>query len=98
MEELVTINGSTMLVRAERVLSAGVDDEFVLMNVDDGRFYALDDIGLRVWDLIETPRAFGDVCGQVLAEYDVEAETCETALRALIEKLRNARLVEQVAS
>lgn len=97
MEESSAIDRSAMLVRAERALWAGVDEEIILMNVDNGRFYALDDIGQCVWDFIETPRAFGDVCGRVLAEYEVDLETCETAISQLIAKLRDARLVEQVA-
>ncbi|MGH6922654.1 MAG: PqqD family peptide modification chaperone [Propylenella sp.] len=88
----------TMLKRAEDALSADIDQEVVIMNQRDGKFYALDDIGRRVWEFIAEPRQVSEICDFLLAEYEVDRATCETSLLKLIEKLSNAKLVEKVAA
>lgn len=37
----------------EDIVASDIDDEKVMMSVEMGRYYALDPVGSRVWELIE---------------------------------------------
>jgi coenzyme PQQ synthesis protein D (PqqD) len=57
--------------------------EVVLLNLQSGVYYGLDEVGSRVWQLLTQSRGVDDVCATLLDEYDVSAE----ALRADVERL-----------
>ena len=87
-----------MIKRAERALAAGVDDELILLNSDSGRFFSLDDIGHCVWEFLDQPRSFDQVCDHVQGAYEVDRITCQNALAKLLGQMRDADLVEPLAS
>lgn len=83
------------IVRAGlRQMSAELDSEAVVLSFDDGKYYSLNPIGARIWQLIEGWRQVSDLLAVLLEEYDVEAARCESDLIELLTKLRDLRLVE----
>jgi len=74
--------------------SADVSDEVVVVNLSSGRYYGLDPVGARVWDLLRTKRRVEEIRDALLDEYDVDRETCGRDLLALIGRLAEAGLVE----
>lgn len=98
MGDQIDVSRSIMLKQADGVLSADVDEDVIIMNMESGKFYGLDDIGRSVWEFIAQPRPVHEVCEHLLAEYEVDRETCEASLLKLVESLVDARLVEKVAA
>ena len=70
-----------------------VEGEAVLMSIGNGRYYRLDDIGTRIWVLIETPTSLGALCDQLVKEFKVEREACETDVMPLLEKMLKHNLI-----
>jgi Coenzyme PQQ synthesis protein D (PqqD) len=56
---------------------------------EHGKYLGLNEVGRRVWELIETPRDVADVCRTLETEFDVAPEICraevETFLNELVE-------------
>jgi pyrroloquinoline quinone biosynthesis protein D len=50
-------------------------DTRVLLDPADGRYYALDEVSGRVWDLCDGTRTVAQVVAGICAEYDAPAET-----------------------
>ena len=75
---------------------AGVrlEDEVAIVQLKAGVYYGLDPVGARIWELIATPRSLRTVRDVVLAEYEVDAERCESALLRLVHTMMEAGLVE----
>ena len=69
---------STMLTRNESIVYTELDDSIVMMDVDKGRYYELNPIGARIWTLLETQRSIADICESLVAEYEVDRDTCQT--------------------
>jgi hypothetical protein len=78
-------------------MTAVVDGETVMFSADQGSYFGLDEVGTRVWELLEEPRSIDDVCATLLEEYDVEADTCRRDVAAVVEQLRDAQLVRDAA-
>lgn len=60
-----------------------IEGESVLLHLEDARYFGLDDVGTRVWQLIVEHGDLNTVFEQMLNEYDVTPDR----LRADIEKL-----------
>jgi Coenzyme PQQ synthesis protein D (PqqD) len=88
--------GNTRLLRNEETLAALVDDDTVMFSPQQDAYFGLDAVGGRVWELLERPRSIDEVCAILREEYDVDPKTCRADVAALIEQLREAKLVRDV--
>jgi hypothetical protein len=68
----VPINDQTLISRSDSLLVAGVQDETVMMDIQSGHYYGLDDIGSDIWKRLETPCRFGDLVDALIADYDAD--------------------------
>jgi hypothetical protein len=75
------------------VLFQELEGECVLLNLDTERYYSLDDVGTRMWQLLAEHGDVATVVEQLLAEYDVDEATLRQDLVDLIGKLSEAGLV-----
>jgi hypothetical protein len=82
------------VVAAEDLVSCDLAGETALLQFTSGVYYGLNPVATFVWKLIQGPKTFEDLRDAVLTEYDVEPEECERDLRALIEELSAAHLIE----
>jgi len=88
-----TISLDTLIVRSEGFLSAEVDNEVAMLNIEKGTCYGLNKVGSRIWNLIETPMSVSDLCAKLVAEFDVEPQVCERQVLDLLEELRAEGLI-----
>lgn len=85
-------DASTISVSPEQT-SADMPGETVILHPKSGRYYGLDGVGTRVWELLQTPRTFGEIRRIIGDEYDVESEQCRQDLAKLVSRLSEAGLV-----
>lgn len=78
-----------------------VDGEIVLLNVVTGQYFGLDEVGSRVWMLLQQDGEAGTPIStlqdRILAEFDVDRPTAEADLTALIGQLVEQQLVTLAA-
>jgi len=74
-----------------------VDGEIVLLNVASGQYFGLDEVGSRVWMLLQQDGEAGTPIGtlqeRVVAEFDVDGPTALADLTALLQQLQDQQLV-----
>ena len=54
------ISGDSMLRVPEHVLSRRAGAETVILSLDDERYYGLDGVGTRFWEIVEPATTFGE--------------------------------------
>jgi hypothetical protein len=68
-----------------------VDGEVVLLNVSTGQYFGLDAVGSQVWILLQSMGAHGanleTLCSLVKGEFEVDSDTAERDLTALLNDL-----------
>jgi hypothetical protein len=84
---------STVRATREQV-SAEVAGETVILGLANGIYFGLDAVGTRVWQLLREPRRVSDIRDTIVAEYDVDAKTCEADLVRLLADLASHKLIE----
>ncbi len=71
----------------EDILFSKAVDEMVLLNLVDGKYFSLDDVGTRMWILLSEYKQLKPVYQALLEEYKVDPEQLEHDLLALTERL-----------
>ena len=78
---------TTRITVPESVLFRDLDGEAVLLETGSGRYYGLNEVGTRMWSLLQIHGETGAVCRALLAEYDVQADRLREDLGRFIETL-----------
>jgi hypothetical protein len=60
------------MVASESAVYADLDGEAVLLNVDTGIYYGLDEVGTAIWRVLERGACETEIVERLLEEYDVE--------------------------
>jgi Coenzyme PQQ synthesis protein D (PqqD) len=68
-------------------ISASVDAEVVILSVERGSYYGLDDIGSEIWHQMENPVRVDVLSENLSAKYDADRNTIERDVLALLENL-----------
>jgi len=91
-EKSITLD--SVVVVAKEQISCDLLGESVILDLCGGVYYGLDEVGARVWALMQVPRTVGDVCEALLEEYEVDPQRCEIDLLNLLGELRAKDLIE----
>jgi hypothetical protein len=81
------------VVVAKDQMSSNLGGEIAVLGLKTGKYYGLDAVGARIWELIQEPRTIEGVRDVLLSEYQVEPSRCERDLLALLQKLADEGLI-----
>ena len=71
---------------AANVLVRELDGEAVLLNLDNESYYGLDEIGARMWTVVNDSDSVEAAYTALIAEFDVDAETLREDMQTLIDQ------------
>ncbi|MCP6759810.1 MAG: PqqD family peptide modification chaperone [Fischerella sp. CENA71] len=87
------ISENSIILASSEQISSDLGGEIVILNLKSGMYHGMNEVGSRIWNLIQTPTTVKDIKAAILAEYEVEAEQCDRDLLALLEDLLAAELI-----
>ena len=76
-----------------RVLCQEVAGEAVLLDLETEKYFGLNTVGLRVWQLLQRSGDPGEIFRTLASEYSVDPDTLAADLQDLLQRLRQAGLV-----
>ena len=76
------------------VMFQEVSGEMVLLDLASENYFGLDEIGARIWGLIESGSSIGEAMDTLMEEYEVERDVLEKDVENLLEKLLEAGLIK----
>ncbi len=92
------LNKNSVLVASRDQVSADLSSDsaesVVILNLKNGVYYELREVGTHVWNLLQQPCSVQSILDKLLEEYEVDAERCEADLLALTENLAKFGLIE----
>ena len=89
----VAVRDATVISRNPSVLSAEVDGEVVMMSIEQGRYFGLDDIGSDIWKRLDTPRSFAELINRLASDYDADQATIAADVRDLLSRMAEQNVV-----
>jgi hypothetical protein len=79
--------------RREGVLVQHADDQWILLDVESGQYYALDEVSGRVWDLCDGSHSVSAMVSTLCQEYDAPADAVQEDVLAFLGDMAEERLV-----
>lgn len=83
--------------RVAHTVSAELESGLVIMDVESGRYYSLNETAYAIWNFLEEPRSFREIISKLIAEYDVPADRCRQTVATLLADLEARNLVRRAA-
>jgi hypothetical protein len=94
----VTINSSisinSTIQATQQLVASNLGGEVVILNLKDGTYYSLDDVGVVVWDILQQPCSIWQLCMAVMEQYEVDSAQCTEDILALLEDMLSVGLIE----
>jgi Coenzyme PQQ synthesis protein D (PqqD) len=92
--QLSEISCGSVVVGAKDQVSCDLNGEAAILNLNDGMYYGLNEVGARIWSLLSEPITVSRIRDQLEREYDVDSDRCEKDLVKLLSQLQDAGLIE----
>ncbi|MGI8501484.1 MAG: PqqD family peptide modification chaperone [Hassallia sp.] len=87
------ISESSIVEANQEQISSDLGGEAVILNLKTGVYHGLNEVGALIWTLIQEPKPVRDIKQILLQEYEVEPQQCDRDLKALLEDLLAAGLI-----
>jgi hypothetical protein len=82
---------------SSEVLSQEVDGETVLLDLESENYFGLDEVGTRIWQLLNEGSNLQTVFDILLGEYDVDEKQLEKDIQDHVARLVEAGLVSLIS-
>lgn len=87
------VPGSTVVVSPHQV-STSLGHEAVILGADAGEYFGLNEVGARIWELVQQPVLVSEICAALCAEYEVQPAECERDVLELLGELKERGLLD----
>ena len=78
--------------RNDNWVGSQIEDNFVMVNIDTGKYVSLNSSAGAVWQALEQPRTQAEIESGLLANYEVDPATCTQSVTGLLEQMRDLQL------
>ena len=87
------INLETVINKNLEIDDTDLDGEKVMMNLDKGEYFLMNEVGSRIWEIISEPINVKEIISTLRNEYEVDEETCKDTVIEFLGRLDNADLI-----
>ena len=79
--------------RISGVFEADLGEQLLGLHIESGLCFAMNSTAARIWQLLEPATTFQAICDTLLAEHEVDPETCVRDVKATLGELARDGLV-----
>lgn len=87
------IDINTVVSHRKDIDTTDLNGDIVMMDLDKGRYFSLNSVGSRIWELIEEPVQINKVVESLLEEYDITKNECEENVLEFLNKLNESQII-----
>lgn len=90
----IPVSLTAQVVASKNQVSTELGGEAVVLGVEAGQYFGLNEVAARVWSLVQAPIAVSAVRDTILDEYDVSPTDCERDVLELLNDLADKGLID----
>lgn len=79
--------------RKAQVVAQKAKNDWLLLNMENGNYFSLNDIGGRIWELCDGSRSVSQVVATLASEYDAPTDVLQKDVVELLEGLESGKLI-----
>lgn len=77
-------------------LFSDLNDEAVVLNTKNGKYYGIRGSGVIIWRLLSNPSTIDEIRSNLIREYDVDGGKCKEEILKFLDQLVSEGLIEVV--
>lgn len=70
-----------------------VDGDSVMMHIQSGEFFNLNEVTTDIWNLLKTPSSLDNILAELQELYDVDPETCKIETVPVIQQMVDIKMI-----
>lgn len=82
--------------RNKKTISGKLHDELVMMDMDQGKYFSLNQTATVIWELLERPLTIEELCETLTEEFEIDREQCEADTKQYLEEMMKLGLIRIV--
>ncbi|MBD3276229.1 MAG: lasso peptide biosynthesis PqqD family chaperone [Candidatus Marinimicrobia bacterium] len=94
MSNASELHTKTVVHAIDEQVSSELDGESVILSLENGVYYGLDEVGAFIWERVQQPVEVSQLIEAVLSEYDVAREECTKDVLNLLGELQENGLIQ----
>lgn len=79
--------------RNNELISADLDEDLVMLDIEQGKYFSLNPVGRRIWDLLENWMSKEEIIPILLEEYEVSEAECKADVSQHLKELVKLKLI-----
>lgn len=87
------VSTSSIVVATKDQIGCDLGAEEVILNLESGIYYGLNEVGASIWKLVQEPKSVADILDAIMDEYDVQRDRCENDILQLLNDLAKRNLI-----
>lgn len=88
------ISRDSIVVATPRMVAVDLDDETIVLHLENGVYFGLQNVSARIWTLLQRPIRIAEIERTLLQEYDVAPDRCHEEVFKLVTELIERELVD----
>lgn len=91
------MNMQTTLKRNPELLAVDMDGETVMMDMESGNYFGINEVGSHIWEALETEKNIADIVNTVNNQFEVkDTENVEHDILSFLDDMLEQHLIEVV--
>ncbi len=80
-------------INKDKIFWRKVEDETVILNIDRGFYYTLDEIGTLIWEMIAASKDEEAIAQDIADSYDVDERSLEKDITSFLKNITKEGLI-----
>ncbi|MBL7198365.1 MAG: PqqD family protein [Candidatus Omnitrophica bacterium] len=72
-----------------------IDGEAVILNLDNGNYYSLNEVGTKIWEAINRQKSLGKILSLLEEKYQLPEKRLKSDLIGLVKDLEREKLIKK---
>lgn len=89
----MSISAETKLIRNKQIVFSEIDGETVMMDEKFEQYFGMEEVGTRIWTLLDSEQSIEELCLKLTTEYEVNKADCLKDIRPFLEYLIKQNMV-----
>lgn len=82
--------------RNSKTISGRLHDEMVMMDIDQGKYFSLNQSATAIWEHLEKPLTVEELCGILTGEFEIDQAQCRKDVREYLDEMVKIGLIYEV--
>lgn len=79
--------------RKDDILAELLEKQLVMLDIEKGKYFSLNQVAARIWDLLEKPKTSEELCQFLMKEFEVNELQCKKEVEEHLHEMKKLKLI-----